>query len=299
MTDNLAVSHNSRIITTKDGKKYEKAGLAKTTAAVIAANTASRIVQAAAMHLGAIPFSHVTLDENNDIYKSAAEKTFKKTGLDKKGIKFINITPENFDDVLKEMDKKSGILEKIPFLNKSVTTQRNSLAAEAAMGINAMYAPELKKIFVNKDEASVLVFHEIGHALNFNKMGIGKVLSKIRGPFIGIAIAAGLISVFKRKKVEGEETKGKIDKITTFFKDNCAKLTFIGFIPMLLEEGLASIKGGKLAKDFIPKEQLRQLNKNNAAAWLSYLGLAIGSTVGVKLASFIRDKITKPKEIEQ
>ena len=116
MTDNLAVSHNSRIITTKDGKKYEKAGLAKTTAAVIAANAASRIVQAAAMHLGAIPFSHVTLDENNDIYKSAAEKTFKKTGLDKKGIKFINITPENFDDVLKEMDKKSGILEKIPFL---------------------------------------------------------------------------------------------------------------------------------------------------------------------------------------
>ena len=50
-------------------------------------------------------------------------------------------------------------------------------------------------------------FHEMGHALNKNTPGIGRVLAKLRQPGMILASAAVLIGAFKRKKLKVKNLK--------------------------------------------------------------------------------------------
>ena len=114
-----------------------------------------------------------------------------------------------------------------------------------------------------------------------------------------LAVAAMFTAIFKRKKAEGEQPTGVVDKVTTFIKDNCGKLAFLGTLPTILEEGLASVKGAKLAKEVLSPQNYKLLNKFNGAAWLSYLGMGVGITAATVLASKVRDAIAKPEKVAQ
>ncbi|MBQ2611149.1 hypothetical protein IJF81_02015, partial [bacterium] len=83
--------------------------------------------------------------------------------------------------------------------------------------------------------------------MNANLSKFGKILQKCR-PMALLAIPVSQIALWKTKKAPGEEPKNGLDKTTTFIKNNAGKLTFLAFLPTLLEEGLASVKGNKLAK---------------------------------------------------
>ena len=102
------------------------------------------------------------------------------------------------------------------------------------------------------------------------------------------------IALFKTKKAPNHEPKNKLDKTTTFIKDNAGKLTFFAMLPTLVEEGLASIKGAKLAKDGgLSANLLKRVNTGNFKAWTTYL-LGTLITVGaVKLGIEVSDKMKK------
>ena len=166
-------------------------------------------------------------------------------------------------------------------------------------GGNAFFDMRGNRIFINLDKMAWPLPHEMGHAINKTISRLGKILNKMKVPGVILSSLAFYSALLKRKKVEGEEPNGMFDKITTFFKNNCGKLTFLGFLPVIAEEALASKNGLKEIKATSPEHILKLLKTGNKSAWLTYLGIGLCSTAVAVVASKVRDAIAKPKEIKQ
>lgn len=166
-------------------------------------------------------------------------------------------------------------------------------------GLDGHYNPIVNKIFFNKNNSgSVWGLHELGHALNKNMGGLGKILLKSRRCSSKLAIFTLAIGLLKQNKFEGEKPKGFIDKTTTFLKKHCGLFAFLSFMPVCAEEGYASIRNLKLAKTMgMSNEALKTLKQVYKRAFMLYVfrGALVGFSV--KAASIICDKIAKPKEI--
>ena len=133
----------------------------------------------------------------------------------------------------------------------------------------------------------------MGHALNatspklIKALAVGRHVTKLFAPVI---LAVGLL---KSNKKDSQEPNGIIDKTTTFIKNNVGKLTFAAHVHTLVDGGIASIRGGLLAKKVLSPELLKNVNKNNLMAWTTYLRTAILVAGTVKLATVVRDKIAE------
>lgn len=290
------------IIVTDDGKRYQKVGLAQAAGGVFVANMAGGATNLAVRKLSHIPLK--TMDKlaknlDADTFKQAADKAFEKSGLAEKGVKFIDATSNN-KEVIEETFQKAlpNWIKKNPTLKKFYDNKLSKHSNTVLKGRNACYIPRANTILVNKDKMSWASFHEMGHATNKHMGGFGKVLSKLRGPMAALSSIALLTALFKRKKADGEKPQGTFDKVTTFIKENAGKLAFAGMTPLMLEEGLASIKGAKLAKGLLSPENLKKLNKMNAYAFISYIGLATATGLSAFVISKVRDAIAAPKEIK-
>ena len=162
-------------------------------------------------------------------------------------------------------------------------------------GENAFYSPITKDIMINIDKLGGASFHEMGHALNatgskaIKALAIGRHITRL---FVPLILAVGLL---KPKKKDGQEPNGIIDKATTFIKNNAGKLAFAALIPTLAEEGLASIRGGQIAKKVLDPKLLKQVNKHNFFAWTTYLAGALVTSGSAALAVKIRDAIAEKK----
>ncbi len=246
----------------KATKTYEKAGLLQTTGAVAAGVVAGDVAKFAIHKAFQVPFvsdCKKNIYVGTDMFAKAADEALIKSGLASKGVKIIR----NVKD-----------------------------------GGNPQFIPTTNEI-INNSKLEMVTFHEMGHAVNKNFSTVGKVLFKMKAPAAVLLIPAAICAaLFKRKKVEGEKPEGFFDKATTFIKDNCGKIAFLGFVPILLEEGLASINANKLAKEVLSPENLKKMNKLHATAWLTYAGLAAGGTTCVVVMSKVRDALSKPKEVK-
>ena len=222
------------------------------------------------------------------------EKIIKETGLAEKGVSIVQATAQN-ESVIKEIldkDLNSGIAR---FLPKSVkAAQKEGLMEQLKQGINAFYSTASNKVVVPEKGVELAFFHEVGHALNANKTKFVKILQKCR-PLTILALPIMAIGLLKTKKAPGEQPKNALDKTTTFIKDHAGALTFATFMPTVIEEGLASIKGNGLAKQYLDSDLAKKVAKTNRYGFLSYLGMAsimaLSTTIGVK----VKDAITKTK----
>ena len=68
------------------------------------------------------------------------------------------------------------------------------------------------------------------------------------------------------------------------------------FIPILIEEGTATLKGNKFAKEFISEDLAKKAFKGNCLAYLSYLGAAVLSGLAAMTAVKIKDKKIAKKD---
>jgi hypothetical protein len=102
------------------------------------------------------------------------------------------------------------------------------------------------------------------------------------------------VALFTRNKPDDAKKDFK-----DFIQDNCGKIAFIGMLPTVVEETLASYKGIELAKKSgLAKPQVQNLKKFYGKALLSYIGYALVTGVSVFLASKITEMFTRPKKIE-
>lgn len=212
------------------------------------------------------PFERQLMNEHqqNYLYKDAFEHSLKQSGLADKGVEVI-----------------------------PAQMLRNNSAE--CLGKNAYYAPKTNKIMINTDKISIAGFHEAGHAHNALFGGIGKFLSKLRWPCRAIAGWMGTIALFSTPKPK-DEPRNFRDKV----KDNCGKIAFVSMLPTVFEEGLASYKGIKMAKQTgLSDSLLKNMKKLYGKALLTYVGHAVATGLAVGCANMVMQKFTRPKKVER
>ena len=298
-TDTVSFSANSD---TKEEPKIVKPGAGAVIGGVVAGTTVQgltgipqNIVAPKIMNKMESICSSISAEECAQVDKAAAQ-LLKDSGLEAKGVNIIKATAENTEEVSKIMSKEidSGILKHLPeelkdFLGKFYCNQTKT-------GKNAFYAPASKMVVIPEEKLRLSVFHEAGHGMNANLSTIGKILQKSRSMTL-LAIPIAMIAMFKTQKAPGEEPKNKVDKATTFIKNNAGKLTFATFLPVLLEEGLATIKGNSYAKKFLSPEVAKKVAKTNAFGFSSYLMAATLSGFGIYIGTKVKDAIAHRKMV--
>lgn len=240
----------------------------------------------------------LTADEFKQV-EDTVSQAVKDTGLDKKGVGIIKATAENAEEITQIMSKEidaNPITKIMPKFIKDIAATINT--AQMASGKNACYTFASKKIIMPEKDLILAAFHEAGHAMNANLSTIGKALQKCR-PLTMLMVPISLIALFKTKKADGEEPKNKLDKATDFVKKHAGKLTFLTFAPILIEEGMATLKGNGLAKKLLSPDLAKKVSKTNALGYLTYLGMAVLSSVGIFLGTKVKDKIAHNKTEEK
>lgn len=190
--------------------------------------------------------------------------------------------PEEVEKVANAMKKNKGLSAEIHYLDSSNVSglkQRfpslaNSLDV-VANGGNAFYTDKGNFACAPKSKPS-LILHELGHATNFEKSKIMKGLQKLRvvGMFAPMAIAY-------LNRASGERSDGK----KNFWERNAGTIGFCAFLPTIIEEAAASIRGINAAKKTLGSgAKLGVLKKNYFLAWMTYVLAGIGTGIAAKLA---------------
>ena len=226
--------------------------------------------------------------------KSNIENILEETGLKEKGVKLFVATE-------KKQEELSNILSKDIKGNSYISKAlRESFVQKITEGLNACFAPATKHIIIPETQSYVSAYHEAGHAYNATFSKIGKILQKARNltpygvPLImPLLLAVGLSHDVKNTP---KNEKSKFEKVKDFIKNNAGKLTLVSFIPMLAEEGLASINGLKFAKKYMQPDKLKILGRSYAIAWLSYASIAALFTTSTWGGIKIKDKIMNYKK---
>ena len=250
-----------------DGNQYIPKTQGDSTKGFILASIASSAIMGTLPICGK-PFERQLSKEipNNHLYKDAFLKSVETAGLDSKGVSIV------------------------PAQRLAV-----GVGADFIEGRNACYVPTTKQIIINTDKISIAGFHEVGHALNHQTGKIGKVLQKLRGPGYALAGLMGTIALFSRPKPKDAPRSGG-----DFIRDNCGKIAFLGWMPTVIEEAMASYKGVKVArKSGIAEPLIKNMKKLYAKALLTYAGRATATGLAVGAASMIMEKFTRPQRVEE
>ncbi len=257
----------------------------------VAALTAASAVQSGilpAQLLGADKMSKIsrTLDKDKvEIANKAADDVLNKlTNLEKKGVKIHNY-------------QKAGI--NITGVPDRVLEITNPLFA-TAKGKNALFLNKAipaanlaaNSVVINKDKLSLAAFHELGHAYNFNNSKFWKAMQNLRTPSIALAGAFALLPALVKeiKPKDGEELTTK-EKINNGLRKASPALAFLSMTPMLLEEGKATLRGNKWAKELLNPEMYKKVVKSNRYGYFSYMATAASFALMAFVGKKVKDKM--------
>lgn len=189
---------------------------------------------------------------------------------------------EDVKKVATAMKNKKGLSAEIHYLDSAnVGTLKQQFPGLAnsldvvARGGNAFYTDKGNFACAPKSKPS-LILHELGHATNFEKSAIMKGLQKLR---VAGAFAPMMIAYLNR--ASGERSDGK----KNFWERNAGKIGFCAFLPTIIEEAAASIRGINAAKKTLGAgANLKVLKKNYLLAWATYVLAGVGTGIAAKLA---------------
>ncbi len=202
------------------------------------------------------------------------EKAFLKSKLSESGVSVFKC-----NDLTKDAQKiKDNINKKINGNDMKKLSYFNTVMDFMEKG-NSCYTFFNKTIYVSKN-TRLSLFHEMGHAYNHNKTFFAKSLQKLRQLsnyiLVPVSIAALLLSTPKidKKEKESQKTNPTLKWILKA-KDTFVKfspiIVFSSFLPMIIEEGMASLKGQEFAKNVLDKNMFNKVKYTNLLGFLSYL----------------------------
>lgn len=216
--------------------------------------------------------------------KAVAQTILNNEGLAKKGVKIFvsNNTPESTNKLNEffKTEKPKIFIKKIKIMLQN--------------GCNACYHSKSKSVIINDEFAYSSIFHEIGHAKHFNnKNPLMKLLVNSRNltPMaisVVAPLALGVAMFHKVDNTKPQKDKSKTEKTLDFVSNHAGKLTLASYIPIVLEEGLASIDGIKMAKKYLKPEQISKLKGSYFKAFQTYAGTALLIAGAVGLANLIK-----------
>lgn len=183
---------------------------------------------------------------------------------------------ENIRKTAESMVKDNNLKVTVDYIDhnniKTYPSQMREMLGPVARGENAFYADGLKLAVAPKSKPS-LILHELGHAINAGKGKFMRFLQKSRGYVSAVPTALLLANgLFTHK-----------DDKPNFVERNAGKLGFLAFLPTIVEEGMASLRGLKYAKK-LKGVNLAPLKRNYFFAWMTYVIAGLGLGVAAKQA---------------
>ncbi len=281
----MQISKVNNTLQTENTKAKKTPNVKETLAAVAASST---IQAAASLPVGVAAKKGVTSAAKNLTaeqvlsYNNAANSVLNSSNLKKAGVKIS--------------------MEKVRMPGNRIIDKVKEAAMENAMetaleGNNAFFIPQTNSIAINMKKLPTSVFHEMGHAHNYNYSKLGKFLHKSRGPGMVIASALLLIAACsKEEKAEDGKELTKGQKIKNGIRKALPAMSFSAMLPMVFEEGLATFKGNKWAKQVLSPELYKKVVKGNFAGLMSYIGTAAAVGLATFAAIKIKDKLVDKKE---
>lgn len=248
-----------------NGQEYQKRTLLSETEGFLLASAVSSAILSPLLLVSKPFINQLKKDEpDNFIYKEKMNEAFDISGLREKGV---------------------GIFPAQHLIQENAYKR----------GTNACFIPNTKEILVNTDKICITVFHEMGHALNALKSKYGvKYLAKMRTPGIAVAGLMEYFAIFARTKPKGAKRN-----VTDVIEDNCGKIAFAAMLPVVAEEGIASIRGINLAKKTeLGKPYLNKMKKLYAKAFATYGAKAALGGLAVFASRKVMDYFTRPKPVE-
>jgi len=222
------------------------------------------------------------------------------------------------EEFSKTMDKRMKKISKLPGIKKSMEGMEEhkeifgkvseALAKTQGLifktGNNACFLPEANKIITPAKNLATSVFHEMGHAMNYNGGGVLKVLQKARPVAMALPGIILTASIFNKRKTTDEKSDSKVQNFFDGVKKNAGKLSFLAMMPVIAEEGIASLRGDKIARGLVKSGELSKqiLNKvrlTNACGFASYVFAAGIMGAGAALAVKIKDNIQEKYEAKK
>lgn len=236
---------------------------------------------------------------------SKAKDAINNSDLQDKGVKILVVSKENAQSV-KEAEKLSEqwfrkhfkpivvLIDRLP--EKQKQEAYKELLLDFFKNKNC-YIDDFKTIILSGDKKAVSAFHEIGHAINANSSKSLKYLQKMRGIQF-LAPVIGLFSIFTSAKNDTDEHKLSFsEKTVNFIRNNAGKLSFICMLPMFIEEGIASVKGIKIAKNYVTAKTLESLKDcykaNQTAYGAKVFAIPLAIYAGVKIKDNFSEMIKK------
>lgn len=251
--------------------------------------------------------SLIKINENIDETSvNDLQKVFDASGLKSKGVELVDIkhgmTKECEDAYLEafaSVPKVKKSMDKIPFMRKYFENIVKKNAQMVENGMNAFALFPNKKIVINMKKFGYGLPHEIGHQLNHHFSKIGKGLQKVRS--LGVYTSAVVIplAMFSKKRDKADKSQNIFQKTVGFIRNNAGKLITLSFIPMAAEETLASIKGLKLAKTILNKNDYVKALRVSIVGGSSYYALALLAGVGAALGIKVKDRYIETHKQER
>ena len=306
---------NFQNVEKKDGKlkRFAKSNIALATGTV--ASTVTLPVSHLLINKMAAISTKLSPEEITQVNESA-KNMLNGLNLDKKGVQIVDYrgsfrdwitgalssTKENLSSSYKEM--LGGVTKN----NKSIMLKFKKVLKEAfremvdpsyaiAKGKNAAFSPVSNIVIYNHEKLSLAAFHEIGHAFNKNSSKFWSGMQKMRNPLTAIALLIAMLPAFTKKTVPTEEKElTKFQKVKNKVRDNAGKLAFVSMLPIIAEEGMASIRGCKWANANLPKHLSKKVLKSNGIGMCSYVLGAVGVAVMAMTARAVKDKLITQKQ---
>lgn len=226
-------------------------------------------------------------------------------------VQIINNTADNIIDNVTNLAKKGVKISNVKSGQGFITTDflgvklpkwiRNMVDTlqATANGKNAFFSPLFNEICINKEKLPLAVFHELGHAYNFNNSRFWKSMQNIRKPVMAASACFAMIPIFYKecKAKDGQELTDR-QKANNILRNASPALAFASMLPMLSEEAVASIRGCSWAKQLLDKDLYKKVIKNNVVAYTTYLTTALGSAAFALAAKKVKDHFQTKKELE-
>ena len=234
-------------------------------------------------------------------FKPYIEKALKQNGLENK-LNIIDLNANNAEAVKKQLgltnikfNTTSKIIYHLMRLPNNITNSFN----RTVNGTNAFFSHKHNAVVCNFNKFGAPIFHEIGHKLNSqSKNFFVKTLSKIRNPLAVFGtVGVSMVAMLTDPKNKRKDPEKDLDKVDNFIKDNCGLVAIAMMSPLTVEEIIASIKGGKIAKETgLTGDLLKKVQKAHKISMASYITGALATGLGVYLASKLRDYICSFKK---
>ena len=269
----------------------------------LAAIGASSIATAASSLVNLLPIQfmvgtnkHLNKDEVQFVNKSADDILEHVTNLAKK-----NVTIENYT-IANNHTNIPDFLYSLKDTFFAIGSGRNACFTEHDVLVGDRIPWDIiqgNTVIINQEKFPLAVFHELGHAFNYNNSAFWKNMQSLRIPGMVLASLFMLLPAITKdsKAQDGKElTKGQ--KFKNGLRKMSPALAFASMLPTLSEEAMASIRGCKWAKQLLDPSMYKKVLKTNVVAYSTYVIGALSFALGAFVAKKIKDKTQEKLETQ-